>query len=103
MTETQKKNYLNSYLLQEIKIKRLKKQIDDKSNELYEAELKKAIFLRENIEREINVIDDPLLSEILFQKYVFGKTLEEISLIINYSHRHTERLHRAAIQKFNPI
>ena len=30
-----------------------------------------------------------------------GKTLEEISLILNYSKRHIERLHIKALEKFN--
>ena len=103
MTDFDKKSYLNSYLLQELRIKRLKKLIDINPNEEYKKDLQQAFLLRENIEKSINNVDGAILSEILFQKYVFGKTLEEISFIINYSHRHTERLHKKAIEKINPI
>ena len=98
----EKKKYLNSYLLQQAKISRLeemcltqperKKDLDKKI-----AECKN---LRIEIEEKIKAVDDNILSELLFQKYIFGKTLEETSLIINYSKRHTERMHIIALEKF---
>lgn len=100
MTEYEKKEVLYSYLFQEKKIKRLKELVENNKDASYLDELNSAIDLRNKIEERIKYVNDPILVEILFQKYVFGKTLEEISYIINYSHRHTERLHRKAIKKF---
>ena len=97
-----KKEYLNSYLLQQTKINRLNQMIalnpDLKSE--YKNQIKKAEILRVNIENKITLVDDGILSEVLFQKYILGRTLEEVALAINYSKRHTERLHSAALEKF---
>lgn len=97
-----KKKYLNSYLLQQSKINRLKQMIvlnpDLESD--YKDQIKHAKTLRNDIEKKIALVDNSILSEILFQKYILGHTLEEISLIINYSKRHTERMHITALEKF---
>ena len=63
-------------------------------------EIKKCEQIRNEIERKINGVSDPLLKEVLFLKYTCGKNLLEISYIINYSLRHTERLHKTALSKF---
>ena len=99
----QKKRYLNLYLLQEAKIKRLNSMIlvsPDKKTE-YKEKILECIKLRDNIETKIKAVDGGVLSEILFQKYIFGKTLTEISYILNYSKRQIERLHIKALEKFN--
>ena len=98
----EKKKYLNSYLLQEAKINRLNKMsaINPDDKEMYKELVNDAVKTRSDIERKIKAVDDELLSELLFQKYVFGQTLEQISYILNYSKRHTERLHRKALEKF---
>ncbi len=97
-----KKQYLNSYLLQQSKINRLKQMIvinpDLKDN--YKKQIENSKALRYEIERKISKVDNGLLSEILFEKYILGRTLEEISFIINYSKRQTERLHIKALEKF---
>ena len=54
----------------------------------------------EEIEQKISNVDDELLCEILYQKYILGKTLEDIAVILNYSKRHIERLHIKALEKF---
>ncbi len=99
----EKKKYLNSYLLQEAKIKRLKdmkKVSPDKSRE-YNLKIRECKSLRDEIEKKIKAVDGGILSEVLFQKYIFGKTLEEIGYILNYSKRQIERLHITALEKFN--
>ncbi len=97
-----KKKYLSSYLLQQSKINRLKQMIvlnpDLESD--YKDQIAKAKTLRDDIEKKIALVDNGILSEILFQKYILGRTLEEISLVINYSKRHTERMHITALEKF---
>jgi len=97
-----KKKYLKSYLLQQTKIDRLikMKAINPNFKEIYEEQIKNANELRNEIEAKILLIDDEILSEVLFQKYILGRTLEEVSLAINYSKRHTERMHTRALDKF---
>ncbi len=102
MSKEEKKKYLNSYLLQEAKIKRLREmcRIHPERRAEYEKLIDEASALRDKIEGEIKAVGDDLSVELLYQKYIFGKTLEEISLILNYSKRHIERLHIKALKKF---
>ena len=97
-----KKEYLSSYLLQETKINRLRKMADlNPEMQLeYADALNNALLLRMKIERQISEVDESILSEVLFQKYIFGKTLEDIGEVLNYSTRHIERLHVKALDKF---
>lgn len=97
-----KKEYLSRYLLQEAKISRLKAmiQMNPELKKGYENDLKEAMAIRDRIEEKIKAVDGDILSELLFQKYVFGKTLEDISYILNYSPRHIERLHIKALDNF---
>lgn len=99
---TEKKKYLSKYLLQNAKISRLNQLIlaEPKKRKQYSNEIWEAVELREEIERKIREIDDDLLSELLFQKYICGRTLYEISLLLNYSTRQIERLHIKALEKF---
>lgn len=101
--QEKKKKYLRLYLLQEARINRLQEmcQINPKNRGIYKSEIAEAKTLRIEIENKIRLVEDPLLCELLHQKYIFGKTLEEISLILNYSKRHIERLHIKALEKFN--
>lgn len=98
----EKKQYLSGYLLQEAKIKRLENMLEKnpENAEQYKKLIIEAKKLREEIENKIKSVDNELLSEVLYQKYVFGKTLEQIGYIINYSKRHTERLHQKALEEF---
>ena len=98
----QKKEYLSTYLLQETKISRLKtmSKINPELKNLYEKEIDQALLLRQKIEKQILAVDGGILSEVLFQKYIFGKTLEDISYTLNYSSRHIERLHIKALDEF---
>lgn len=97
-----KKKYLSTYLLQETKISRLRTmaKINPELEADYEKSIVEALELRKKIEAQIAAVDGGILSEVLFQKYVFGKTLEDISYTLNYSPRHIERLHVAALDKF---
>ena len=98
----EKKKYLSSYLLQETKINRFKNmmELNPQSAEDYLKEIESAILLREKIEKQIKAVDGDILSEVLLQKYVIGKTLENIGYTLNYSTRHIERLHIKALDKF---
>lgn len=101
MEREEKKKILNKYLLQEAKICRYR-QMAELYPERKKEFLKKAKAcgrLRLNIEASISAMEDDVLSELLFQKYVFGRTLEEIAFNMNYSKRHIERLHIIALEK----
>ena len=97
-----KKKYLNSYLLQQAKISRLKQMmlLNPDLKENYQKQIIQSKALRNEIEKKISLVDDELLSEVLFQKYILGRNLEEVGLAINYSKRQTERLHVTALEKF---
>lgn len=98
----EKKKYLSLYMLQNEKIRRLNEMCinnpDGKAD--YLLQIKEARVLREAIEQKIEKVDGGVLSELLFLKYVCGKTLSEISYELNYSVRHIERLHIKALDKF---
>ena len=98
----EKKEYLNQYKIQGIKINRLKEMALEcpKNQEIYILKINSAQKLRDEIESKISAMKDEVLSELLFQKYVFGLPLEEVGYIINYSKRQTERLHRKALEEF---
>ncbi len=98
---TDKKQYLRKYLLQQKKIERLKEMIilNPRGRSKYLKQIAKCEQVCEGIEEKINNIDDDILREILFLKYICGKGLKEISEQISYSPRHTQRMHITAIEK----
>lgn len=97
----EKKKYLSLYMLQHARIERLGGMLEAGTGNQAEclAGIRKANELRNEIERKIKEVDGGVLSELLFLKYVCGKPLLEISFILNYSVRHTERLHKKALEK----
>lgn len=98
----EKKKYLSLYLLQNEKIRRLNEAIfqNPERQSEYIPKIKAACDLRKEIEEKIEAVDGGVLSELLYLKYVCGKTLLEISYELNYSVRHIERLHIKALGKF---
>lgn len=70
-----------------------------KEKKNFETKAQKCRAAMKNIEQAIAKVDDGLLSEILFQKYVLGRNFEAVSVALNYSRRQIERLHAVAIQK----
>lgn len=97
-----KKEYLNSYLLQGDEIRILNEMIlkNPSKKNLYLKKIKQCELKRHNIEKSIEKISDQRFKLVLYEKYICGRTLEEISLILNYSKRHIERLHVAALKLF---
>lgn len=95
------KEYLSSYKLLGTKINRLKEMIvlNPENADAYKENILNCRKKRNKLENEIDSVDGGILSEILALKYICGKTLEEISLIIGYCKRQTERLHLKAIDK----
>lgn len=97
-----KKDYLKQYLIQGAIIRDAQEMlnINKVNSELYRETITNAEQLRINIENSINSVGDSLLREILIEKYILGKTLEQIAFNLNYSVRQIERLHKKAIEKF---
>ena len=95
------KNYLKSYLILETKLNRLNemKKKNPEKIAYYKSEIKNVYINRNKIEEKIESVENDLSREILYNKYILGKTLEEISIEINYSKRHTERLHIKALKE----
>ena len=100
--QEEKKEYLKQYIIQERNIKTLNQlaKINPEKKKEYFKEIEKSKLLRTRIEEKIFGMEDYILKEVLLQKYIFGKTLEQTALIMNYSKRHIERLHIKALEKF---
>jgi hypothetical protein len=105
MTLSEKKEYLNLYKIHNAKIRRLKELIGDypDESEKYKENLHEAKLMKDKIEKEIELLDNPILVEVLAQKYQCGKTLEEIAYCMNYSTRQIERLHLKALNEFKVL
>ena len=95
------KNKMKGYLIFETKLNRLKemKKKNPENIEFYKFEIKIVYKKRNKIEEKIETVENEISIEILYNKYILGKSLEEISLEINYSKRHTERLHIKALKE----
>lgn len=98
-----KKEILELYLIQQAKIDRLRDQmkINPKTVRRYRRKIRDAEKLRRRIEDAIDRIDGGILSEVLSQRFLCGKSLEQIALTLNYSKRHIERLYIRAMEKFD--
>ena len=103
MSKEEKIRYLKSYRIQQTKINRIKELLEEcpEKEIKYLEEIKRATSKRDSIENAIENIDGGLLSEVLFQKYILCKSMENIGRDINYSKRQIERLHLKAIEKLN--
>lgn len=99
----EKKKYLSGYRLASMRIRRLGELIEDfpELSGRFAEKLQENIAVRERIEQQIDAVDGGVLSELLSQKYISGKSLEEIGFCMNYSKRHIERLHLKALKKFS--
>jgi len=102
MEREEKIKYLKRYNVFGIKIQRLNEMIGlfPERKKEYQEEIEKTQKEIIKIEREIKSVDDGLLSEILFQKYILCRSLDVISVEINYSKRQVERLHLIALDNF---
>ncbi len=98
-----KKEYLELYLIQQAKIERLRDQmkINPKTVRRYRKKIRDAERLRRRIEDTIDAVDGGILSEVLSQRFLCGKSLEQIAITLNYSKRHIERLYIRAMEKID--
>ena len=70
-------------------------------DELKEYIHKKEIELKETISRVNNKLDvlEPKEKIVIELHYINGETIEYICGVVNYSYRHTNRLHKSALRK----
>jgi len=96
-----KKEYLKQYLYQEAAINTFTQLavIHPEREEEYKKKIIECAKIRSDIESKISAVEDTLLREVLYNKYIFGKTLEQMGYMLNYSKRHIERLHIKALEK----
>ncbi len=71
----------------------------EKSKQKIELDTKKLFNKKKEIENAINKLDDPQLKYVLKNKYLFFKTIEEISINLNKSYKQISRWHTDAINK----
>lgn len=104
MTTEEKREYLEAYPLQQARIKRydiLTLRNQDKRTS-YKQRIDEARRIRDLIENDIENIVDKRECEVLAQKYLCGKTLEETAELLNYSKRQIERIHMKALEHLRP-
>jgi len=101
MTNEEKKRYLQNYRLVAAALKRTERQIFlyGEREEILK-EQKEYIFILTKMKEELSLIDEPILKEILMQKYFCGLTLNRISDNLGYSLRQIARLHKKALEVF---
>ncbi len=102
MLDKQKREYLKEYRINQMRIRRLNELILDypEMAKRYGEQLQQCVCRCQKIEDEIDAVGDAFLSELLSQKYMCGKSLEEIGLGFNYTKRHMERMHIKALERF---
>lgn len=99
----QKRNYLKNYRILLAKIRRFGEMslFNPENAERYNEQILSARKTRDLIEQKIDNVDGGILSEILSQKYICGKSMEEIAYNMNYSKRQIERLHLKALEEIS--
>ncbi|MBQ1376264.1 MAG: hypothetical protein II705_08565 [Clostridia bacterium] len=68
-------------------------------DKLITARLSRLASMRKSVEEQISMVDDDKLRKILYLKYIYGNTLEQIAEKLNYGYRHTVRLHKRAVDE----
>lgn len=102
MRTEEKKKYLMKYRFFAAALRRTEKQIAmfGKSEEILSEQLKnKRLLLK--IKEEIDLIEEPVLREVLTQKYLMNIPLKTVGDNLNYSPRQIARLHKKALELFN--
>lgn len=69
----------------------------EKLEKILEKNLKETLRIRIDIELIINQLEDSVHRRLMRLRYIRGLNFENISVIMNYSWRHTHRLHNEAL------
>lgn len=73
-------------------------ELTEKENELYEKGVEQ-VMIYKDIEQRIKTIDDEDERDVLFYRYIKGKTFWEIAQIMDYSESWIHELHGRALKK----
>ncbi|MCD8124260.1 MAG: hypothetical protein LUE23_04375 [Lachnospiraceae bacterium] len=65
-----------------------------------EQDIQRCLDKKHTIMHEIQDMENPTYSQILFKRYVEGKGLNAIADEMNYSYQHVRRMHGWALQEF---
>ncbi len=86
-------------MMQQAKARRVKRllKMNPECRKRYIGELEKIQKQKASMEIAVDSVDGGLLSEVLAQIYLCGRTLEETAAELNYSKRQIERLHIKAL------
>lgn len=68
-----------------------------------DAEIELLIATEREIEQTINAVKDERLKALLYERYINGKTWEQIAVQLNYSWRQTIRLHGIALSAVKDV
>lgn len=77
-------------------------KIDEVERELKET-IEACLNLQHTITREIDLIENETLKELLFMRYVEGMKLEQIATKMNYSFSRVRHLHGIALVEFDKL
>lgn len=64
---------------------------------IVDAEIEMLIATERKVQKTIDAVKDKTLSELLYKRYINGKTFEMIAVEMNYSYRQITRMHGAAL------
>lgn len=67
-----------------------------------EAQVRRCLVLRGEVETAICAVQDERLREILRRRYILGQTLEKAAEAMTYDYRWTKRLHHRAVEQLAP-
>lgn len=68
-----------------------------------DAEISLLIATEREIESAINNVDDSILRKLLYERYINGKTWEQIAVSLNYTYRRVTQLHGKALNAVGQI
>lgn len=69
---------------------------------LLEAQVRRCMALRDEVERAVCAVQDERLREVLRRRYILGQTLEQAAGAMSYDYRWAKRLHRQAVEALCP-
>lgn len=64
---------------------------------IVDEEIEMLIATEREVQKTIDAVKDKTLSELLYKRYINGKTFEMIAVEMNYSYRQTIRMHGTAL------
>lgn len=66
-----------------------------------DAEIDSFIDYKTRVTTKIDIVDDPLLSELLYDRYILYKDMRDIAIHLNYNENYVYRLHDKALSAYD--